>query len=90
NTIERISETYINILKGTTKNIDTVLNDIDIFSEEDKMILLHHSNTQLMEFPQNKPIHRLFEEQVKQTPDNVAVVFEGIKLTYRELNEKSN
>ncbi|WP_367387265.1 amino acid adenylation domain-containing protein [Bacillus vallismortis] len=90
NTIESISETYINILKGIAQNIDTVLNDIDIFSEKDKIALLHDSNTQLMEYPKNKPIHLLFEEQVQRTPDNVAIVFEGINLTYRELNEKSN
>ncbi|KAF2340439.1 AMP-binding protein, partial [Flavobacterium nitrogenifigens] len=32
----------------------------------------------------------LFEEQVRKTPNNIAVVFEETKLTYQELNEKSN
>ena len=31
-----------------------------------------------------------FEKQVERTPDNVAVVFEGNKLTYRELNQNAN
>lgn len=35
-------------------------------------------------------IHELFEQQVARTPDAVAVVYEGGKLTYQELNEKSN
>lgn len=35
-------------------------------------------------------IHELFEEQVKKMPDNIAVEFEGKKLTYKELNDKSN
>ena len=35
-------------------------------------------------------IHQLFESQVERTPDAVAVVFEGQKLTYRELNVKAN
>ncbi|PEU18351.1 non-ribosomal peptide synthetase, partial [Bacillus wiedmannii] len=41
-------------------------------------------------YPKEKTIHQLFEEQVERTPENVAVVFEDKKLTYRELNEKSN
>jgi amino acid adenylation domain-containing protein len=32
----------------------------------------------------------LFEDQVAKTPDNIAVVFESEKITYRELDERSN
>lgn len=35
-------------------------------------------------------IHKLFEEQAELYPDKVAIVFEGTKLTYRELNERAN
>ncbi|MEN0053848.1 MAG: amino acid adenylation domain-containing protein, partial [Mucilaginibacter sp.] len=35
-------------------------------------------------------LSRLFEEQAARTPDAVAVVYEGKRLSYRELNEKSN
>ena len=35
-------------------------------------------------------IHQLFEAQVEQTPDNIAVTFENESLTYQELNEKAN
>ena len=37
-----------------------------------------------------KTIVDLFEEQVEKTPDNIALVFDEQKLTYRELNEKAN
>ncbi|HBB34601.1 MAG TPA: hypothetical protein DDZ80_15365 [Cyanobacteria bacterium UBA8803] len=35
-------------------------------------------------------IHHLFEFQVEQTPDSIAVIFEGESLTYRELNHRAN
>lgn len=42
------------------------------------------------EYPKDKTINELFEEQVKKTPGNIAVVYDDKQLTYRELNEKSN
>jgi amino acid adenylation domain-containing protein/thioester reductase-like protein len=35
-------------------------------------------------------IHTLFEQQVEQTPDAIAVVYEGKQLTYGQLNAKAN
>ena len=35
-------------------------------------------------------VHQLFEEQVKKTPDSIAVVFEDEQVSYRELNIRSN
>jgi len=40
--------------------------------------------------PQKLCIHQLFEERVEQTPDRIAVVFDGETLTYRELNHRAN
>ena len=37
-----------------------------------------------------KTIYQLFEEQVNKFPDNIAVIFEDEKLSYKDLNKKSN
>jgi len=42
------------------------------------------------DYPRDKCIHELFEEQAERAPDAVAVVFEGNSLTYGELNARSN
>ena len=42
------------------------------------------------DYPTDKCIHQLFEEQVEKTPDAIAVVFEQQKLTYSQLNSKAN
>jgi surfactin family lipopeptide synthetase A len=52
--------------------------------------LLVEWNNTTREYPQNKCIHRLFEEQVERTPDAIAVVFEEEYLTYQQLNAKAN
>jgi amino acid adenylation domain-containing protein len=41
-------------------------------------------------YPQERPIHELFEEQVKRRPDAVAVVYEGQSLTYAIINSRAN
>ncbi|MFP3758744.1 AMP-binding protein, partial [Cupriavidus sp. SIMBA_020] len=38
----------------------------------------------------NKPIHELFEFQAEKTPDQTALIYEDNKVTYKELNDKSN
>ncbi|MEP0746908.1 non-ribosomal peptide synthetase [Coleofasciculus sp. FACHB-501] len=35
-------------------------------------------------------IHQLFEKQVEQTPDAIAVIFDNQQLTYTELNSRAN
>ena len=42
------------------------------------------------DYPSDKCIHQLFEEQVERTPEATAVVFEDQQLTYRELNNRAN
>jgi amino acid adenylation domain-containing protein len=43
-----------------------------------------------VQYPHDKCLHQLFEEQVERTPDTVAVVFENRQLTYRHLNRRAN
>jgi len=42
------------------------------------------------DYPEDKTIHRLFEEQVEKSPEHTAAVFGNEKLTFRRLNEKAN
>lgn len=41
-------------------------------------------------YPQDKCVHEQFEEQVSQTPNKTAVVYEDEQLTYQELNDRAN
>ncbi|WP_235006684.1 non-ribosomal peptide synthetase [Calothrix rhizosoleniae] len=52
--------------------------------------LLGQWNSNQVDYPQDKCIHQLFEEQVEKTPNNLAAVFEQEELTYQQLNQKAN
>src|SRR5215212_72040 len=40
--------------------------------------------------PQDALVHRLIETQAARTPDAVALAFEGVQLTYAEMNQRAN
>lgn len=42
------------------------------------------------EYPRASCIHELFERQVEQTPDAVAIAFHGQQLTFTQLNQRAN
>lgn len=43
-----------------------------------------------LDYPKDKTVVDLFEEQVKKTPGNIAVIFNDLELTYDQLNQLSN
>ena len=47
-------------------------------------------NDARIDFPRDKCVHQLIEEQVRLTPDTTAVIFGNEKLTYLQLNERAN
>jgi amino acid adenylation domain-containing protein len=66
------------------------LNRLDVLLEDERHKLLVDWNNTRADYPKDKCIHQLFEEQAERTPDAVAVVFEDKHLTYRELNARAN
>jgi amino acid adenylation domain-containing protein len=42
------------------------------------------------DYPEDRCLHQLFEEQVTRTPEAVAVIFEGQEISYAELNRRAN
>ena len=43
-----------------------------------------------LDYPQNCCMHELFQRQAAATPDNIAVSFQGTRLSYREVNLQAN
>jgi amino acid adenylation domain-containing protein/non-ribosomal peptide synthase protein (TIGR01720 family) len=78
------------LLNAVIKNPSTPIHQLNYLSEKDKHQLLVEFNDAVVEYSESKTIVDLFEEQVLKSPNNTALVFEGIEITYKELNEKSN
>ena len=89
-TIERMAKHFEILLEGIIAQPEQAISKLPLLSELERKTLLVDWNQTQVEYPQNKTIHQLFEEQVERTPDNVALIFEGKQLSYKELNEKAN
>jgi amino acid adenylation domain-containing protein len=89
-TISRMIGHFQTLLESIVTNPDQRLADLEILTEAERhQLLLEWNNTQT-NYPQVQCLHQLFAEQVEQTPDAVALVFEDEQLTYRELNARAN
>jgi amino acid adenylation domain-containing protein/thioester reductase-like protein/non-ribosomal peptide synthase protein (TIGR01720 family) len=88
--IETLKEHIKTMTLEVLGNPEILVKDIDMLTVKEEKELLDTFNHTKREYPKDKTISELFEEQVRRTPDNIAVVFEDRKLTYRVLNEKAN
>ncbi len=88
--IEFIHNHLISLLWHALDNPVKNISNLEILSEKEKQKILFKFNDTHADFPMEKTVQQLFEEQVIRTPDNKAVLFRNESLTYRELNEKSN
>ncbi|WP_145133656.1 MULTISPECIES: non-ribosomal peptide synthetase, partial [unclassified Pseudomonas] len=69
---------------------DAPLHDLPILPAAEREQLLVAFNATDAEYPLEQTIHGLFEEQVQRTPDALAVLHGGQRLSYGELNEQAN
>lgn len=88
-TIERMSGHLTYVLDVVTADPAIALGKIVLLADaERRQMLVEWNNTDRV-VPQTPPLE-LFQAQVARTPDSLAVVFEGTKLSYRELNARAN
>lgn len=87
--ILRLHNRIMYIAEQILNNNQIIINEIDIVPENEKSIL-NSINMKNVNYPKDKTIVDLFEEQVNKTPENIAVKCNNISITYNELNEKAN
>ncbi|MEM1391731.1 MAG: amino acid adenylation domain-containing protein [Cyanobacteria bacterium P01_H01_bin.150] len=89
-TIKRMLGHLQTIFAEIVDNPERKVTEVPLLSEAERYQILTEWNDTTTDYPKDKCIHQLFEEQVEKTPDTVAVVFEGEQLTYKQLNQKAN
>ncbi|MCP3738295.1 amino acid adenylation domain-containing protein [Rossellomorea sp. BNER] len=88
--IEKLTERLITLIKNIIQTPYLKIAQLEICTESEKCKQLVEWNGTEADFSKDKTIDGLFLEQVQKTPNNIAVVYNEEKLTYKELHERSN
>jgi non-ribosomal peptide synthetase component F len=89
-TIKRLAKHFEVLLQSIVSNPEQTISQLQLLTSTEINQLTFEWNSSTVNYPANKCIHELFEEQVEKTPGATALVFENERLTYAELNERAN
>lgn len=89
--MQRLVGHYLTLLHNIVSNPEQLVTDLTILSKEEQQKILQNWNATATQYPSNKCIHQLFEEQAQATPDATAIILaDDTKLTYQQLNIRAN
>jgi surfactin family lipopeptide synthetase A len=89
-TITRMLGHWQILLESIVVDPEQHLAELPLLTEAERQQLLVEWNATSTAYPRDMCVHQLFEGQVERTPDALALVFEDVELTYRELNARAN
>ncbi|MCL1465995.1 non-ribosomal peptide synthetase [Argonema galeatum] len=94
-TITRMLGHFQTLLESIVANPEYRVSELPILAEAERHQLLVEFSHNQSKIPSPKSkieqcFHQLFEAQVEESPDAIALVFENQQLTYRELNIRAN
>ncbi|WP_047944174.1 non-ribosomal peptide synthase/polyketide synthase [Pseudomonas aeruginosa] len=89
-TVERMARHWQNLLRGMLENPQASVDSLPMLDAEERYQLLEGWNATAAQYPLQRGVHRLFEEQVERTPTAPALAFGEERLDYAELNRRAN
>lgn len=88
--IERMAGHFQRLIAAIAESPEMAIAQFPLLSAQEREQLLIEWNRTETDYPRHSCVHHLFETQVENTPNAIALVFGEQTLTYTELNEKAN
>ncbi len=89
-TIARMARHFQELASQIVRNPEACVSELGMLSQEERRYLLEDCNDTAAFYPRDRSLHRLFEEQARMMPDAVAMVWNGVSYSYRDINERAN
>ncbi|MEI7912694.1 MAG: amino acid adenylation domain-containing protein, partial [Verrucomicrobiota bacterium] len=89
-TAARMGRHFAELLNSITADPSLSISQLNLMPAAERHQIQVEWNQTQRDYPRDKCVHHLFEEQVARNPEAVAVVFEDTSLTYSELNARAN
>ena len=87
--ITRIVQRFLHLLSAL-RDPEMQIGQFDLLPPEERALVVTGWNNTAADYPRDRRVEDLFAAAMKRWPDRLATVFEGQRLTYRELNERSD
>jgi len=87
---ERMAAHLRRILEQVTARPALAAGAVDLVTDQERALILGQFNATARPYPRDATIHGLFSEQARRAPDAVAVTCGRQRLTYREMEERSD
>lgn len=89
-TIVRMAGYFRTLLEGIVVNPDVYINLLPLLPRDEYRQVVDDWNETAVDYPGDLCFHQLFEDQVRKTPDRIAVDYENQRLNYLTLNSRAN
>jgi amino acid adenylation domain-containing protein/FkbH-like protein len=89
-TVERWLEHFQTLLEDIVAAPREPVHELRLLSEPERRKLLTEWSGTRTNYPREKCVHEIFEEQALKTPHAIALEFSNVRMTYRELNQRAN
>lgn len=89
-TISNLCLYFSNLLEQLVSYPEKPYSQFCLITQTDYFEVVDKWNNTEKYYPADKTLHGMFGEQVVQTPDAIALVYEGVALTYKQLNQYAN
>jgi amino acid adenylation domain-containing protein len=88
--VRQLAAQFHRLLKSVAQTPQAAPGELEISSTDERQLLLSTFNRTDADYPQDRCIHEIFQQQVQRTPDRVAVAFEEQQFTYAGLDARAN
>jgi natural product biosynthesis luciferase-like monooxygenase protein/amino acid adenylation domain-containing protein/non-ribosomal peptide synthase protein (TIGR01720 family) len=83
-------EHFLQVVDALIGDVDENVNSISLVSQQERERLVYEFNRAAADFPRDTTFAHLFDEQVRRTPDKIAVADKDQSLSYAELGARAD
>ena len=89
-TVSRHADRLLEFIERACEDMDRSVHAVELTTSDERRLLLETWNATQAEFPAHLCLHELVEQQVRRTPEAIAVIASTQRLSYAELNTRAN
>ena len=88
--VRRLMDHLNMLLRAMVENPGQKISELPPLADAERQQLVYDWNQTSTDYPRDKTVPELFEQQVEKNPDAIALEYEGSSLSYAELNARAN